>query len=508
MSLVARLSPRGRPASLEIARLARVVDVLASRRNQFFAPVAALLMVGTHTAWAVERWRARCGPAVAAWVDAVGEYETLAALAGLAFDHPDYAWPEVVEGPPRFEADDVAHPLLPATRAVANTVRLGGADPHVLLVSGSNMSGKSTLLRTVGVTIALAHAGGPVPARRLTMTPLAVGATLRVQDSLQEGQSRFFAEISRIAAIVRLAREAAADAGRPRVIFLLDEVLAGTNSHDRQEGAAAIIRGLVDLGAIGLITTHDLALTGMADVLGRWRRTCTSRTASRVRPCTSTTGAPRRRPHEQRPGADAFGRPRRKIAGAAVRCRAADESWTTRSSASSIWTSADPATRTRLDAPVRDSSDLVTHAVIVGMTGSGKTGLGIGVIEEAAIDGIPVLAIDPKGDLANLLLTFPGLSGPEFAPWVNEDEARAAGRPPRASGAAEAARWSTGRPSGTRTARASRACAPPPTSPSTPPARASAGRCRSAIRSPRRRPPCSTMPTCWGIGRRRRQRAC
>jgi DNA mismatch repair ATPase MutS len=95
-----------------------------------------------------------------------------------------------------------------------------------------------------------------------------VGATLRVQDSLQEGQSRFFAEISRIAAIVRLAREAAADAGRPRVIFLLDEVLAGTNSHDRQEGAAAIIRGLVDLGAIGLVTTHDLALTAMADGLG------------------------------------------------------------------------------------------------------------------------------------------------------------------------------------------------------------------------------------------------
>lgn len=267
-TLAHRLTSTGRPASVEIAHLARLVDVLSSRRNQFFAPFAALLLLGTHGAWAVERWRTRCGAAVAGWIEALGEYEALLALAGLAFERPDDGWPEVVEGAPCFDAEAVAHPLLPAATAVANTVRLGGEHPHVLLVSGSNMSGKSTLLRTVGITAALAHAGGPVRARRLVMTPLDIGATLRIQDSLQEGQSRFFAEISRIALIVRMARRAAADERAPRVLFLLDEVLAGTNSHDRQQGAAAIIRGLVDLGAIGIVTTHDLAVTSLVGTMG------------------------------------------------------------------------------------------------------------------------------------------------------------------------------------------------------------------------------------------------
>jgi DNA mismatch repair ATPase MutS len=137
-----------------------------------------------------------------------------------------------------------------------------GADLRVLVVSGSNMSGKSTLLRTIGVNAVLAQAGAPVCARRLLLSPLTVGASIRTQDSLQEGTSRFYAEISRLSSIMTTAST------NPPVLFLIDEFLNGTNSHDRLIGAEAIVRGLVDRGAIGLITTHDLALTHIATALG------------------------------------------------------------------------------------------------------------------------------------------------------------------------------------------------------------------------------------------------
>jgi DNA mismatch repair ATPase MutS len=139
-------------------------------------------------------------------------------------------------------------------------VHLGGA-LQMLLISGSNMSGKSTLLRSVGTNAVLALAGAPVRAERLRISPLAIGATLRVQDSLQAGQSRFYAEITRVRAIVSLT------AGELPVLFLLDELLSGTNSHDREHGAEAIVRGLLDRHAIGLVTTHDLALSAIADRL-------------------------------------------------------------------------------------------------------------------------------------------------------------------------------------------------------------------------------------------------
>ena len=146
--------------------------------------------------------------------------------------------------------------------AVRNDVALGGSHPQALIVSGSNMSGKSTLLRTVGINAVLAFAGAPVRAERLRISPLRVGGTLRIQDSLQEGRSRFYAEISRIRELADLA------AGPVPVLFLLDELLHGTNSHDRAVGAAGVLRVLLDRGSIGLITTHDLALTNVANTLG------------------------------------------------------------------------------------------------------------------------------------------------------------------------------------------------------------------------------------------------
>jgi len=267
-AIAAALTATGQVPSVEIGRLVRLADVLNTRQNQFFVPMAALLLLSTQTAMAIDRWRARCGAQVPRWLEMAGEYEALAALAGYAAEHPDDPFPEILQGAPQLEADDLAHPLIPQARAVPNDVRLGGAAPHVLLVSGSNMSGKSTWLRTIGINAVLAQAGAPVRARRMQLSPLQIGATLRIQDSLQAGQSRFFAEITRLSDIVSMARRHADGQGQPAVLFLLDEVLAGTNSHDRRIGADAIVQGLVGLGAIGLVTTHDLALADLIPALG------------------------------------------------------------------------------------------------------------------------------------------------------------------------------------------------------------------------------------------------
>src|SRR5205085_7167127 len=159
----------------------------------------------------------------------------------------------------------ISHPLLPEDRAVRNDVCLGGSI-RLLIVSGSNMSGKSTLLRTLGVNAVLAQAGAPVRARRLRLSPLKVGASIRVSDSLQGGVSRVYAEILRLRQILDLT------AGSLPVLFLIDEFLHGTNSHDRRIGAGALARGLVERGATGLITTHDLALADVADELGERAR--------------------------------------------------------------------------------------------------------------------------------------------------------------------------------------------------------------------------------------------
>jgi hypothetical protein len=249
-----------RPASAVIRRLHRLVELHDWQHNQFFAPVAAALLWGTHLAWAIEHWRHLHGSQVRRWLAAVADFEALGSLSAYRYEHPDDVWPEIVEmSAPQatFDGHDLGHPLLPASRMVRNDVRLSG-DTRLLIVSGSNMSGKSTLLRTVGINAVLALAGAPVRAAALRITPLAIGATLRIQDSLQEGRSRFFAEITRIRQLADTAR------GPVPLLFLLDELFHGTNSHDRLQGASGILRSLLDRGAIGLITTHDLALTAIA----------------------------------------------------------------------------------------------------------------------------------------------------------------------------------------------------------------------------------------------------
>jgi hypothetical protein len=256
-----QLSVAGVLPSKRLARLAKLLDWLDARRNAFFAPFAALMLWTTQMAFAVERWRSRTGPAIGLWMRLVGEFEALSALATYAYENSTDPFPELAAEGPCFQAQAVGHPLIPRKTCVTNDVNLGG-DLRLLVVSGSNMSGKSTLLRTVGVNCALALAGAPVRARRLRLSPLVVGATLRIQDSLREGKSRFYAEIVRVRRLVDLAR------GTLPLLFLLDEVFQGTNSHDRRLGAEAVVRGLVEAGAIGFITTHDLALTHIAEHLG------------------------------------------------------------------------------------------------------------------------------------------------------------------------------------------------------------------------------------------------
>ncbi|HEY1376173.1 MAG TPA: hypothetical protein VGF55_05235 [Gemmataceae bacterium] len=238
-----------------LRRLARLLSRLRT------APVAAPVLCLTRLALAIEVWRRRHGDRLADWLDAAGRAEALCGLATYAYENPADPFPELAEAGPSYEGEGLAHPLLPSGRCVPNDMALGGG-PRLLVVSGCNMSGKSTLLRTVGVNAVLALAGAPVRATRLRLSPFAIGATLRVQDSLQRGQSRFFAEITRLRQILDLAK------GEAPVLFLLDELLSGTNSEDRRAGAAAVLRKLVDAGAVGLVTTHDLALTPIADELG------------------------------------------------------------------------------------------------------------------------------------------------------------------------------------------------------------------------------------------------
>ncbi|MCW5970539.1 MAG: hypothetical protein KIT57_18725 [Blastocatellales bacterium] len=261
VELRAVLDTGGHPPSYQIRRLSRLIEILDSTRNILFAPIAALLLIPIHLVFAIERWRSVSGRAVGEWLEAVGEFEALSSLAGYSAEHPEDPFPEIAEDEPSFIGAGLAHPLLPAARAVRNDVELS-ARQRALIISGSNMSGKSTMLRTVGINAVLAQAGATVRARALKLSPLSIGASIHILDSLQEGSSRFYAEITRLRQIVDLAR------GERTLLFLLDEILSGTNSHDRRTGASSVVKGLVERGAIGLVTTHDLALTEIANELG------------------------------------------------------------------------------------------------------------------------------------------------------------------------------------------------------------------------------------------------
>jgi len=245
-----------------MAALARIVGFVDARRNEVFRLfIAPLLLWDLHGALALVRWRRRVGGHVRGWLQAIGELEALASLAAFAFEHPGFAWPEPV-GQPMLEARSLGHPLIAADRRVGNDVRLPSGG-RAVVVTGSNMSGKSTLLRAIGVNIVLARAGAPVCARGMSFGPMRVATSMRIEDSLSRGVSHFYAELQRLKQIVDWARES----GGGPVLFLLDEILQGTNSRERVAGARGIVRELLSTGALGVVSTHDLGITALAEEL-------------------------------------------------------------------------------------------------------------------------------------------------------------------------------------------------------------------------------------------------
>jgi len=262
--LAAELKQKHEPASRAVRKFARIVywidasDSLISRMSEL--PFLYSVQVGM----AAEAWRRRWGAKMRRWAELAGEMEALLSLAAYSYEHPADPFPEFVsaeEGLGFFDGEAMGHPLIAAEKCVRNSVRLD-AKTRVLLVSGSNMSGKSTLLRVVGINTALAMAGAPIRGTRLRLTPLRIGTRIRSTDSLQEGRSSFYTEILHIRKVFDGAQEAVP------LVFLFDELLEGTNSKDRRIGAEGLIQALLKRRAIGIVTTHDLALTEIAAAVG------------------------------------------------------------------------------------------------------------------------------------------------------------------------------------------------------------------------------------------------
>ena len=256
LALQARLRSGPQSAAAAIRRFARLSAAAEQRANYIIRILDFFLLYSLQLGFFVQEWRRRHGAQLRSWLDALSEMEALLSLSAYHFEHPADPFPELAHDEVVFEAEALGHPLLPEARCVRNTVALD-TTARLLLISGSNMSGKSTLLRSVGINAVLANAGAPVRARRLRLGPLQIAASIQINDSLQSGQSHFYAEILRLRAVCELART------HPPVLFLLDELLAGTNSHDRLAGATGVVKELLAAGAIGLLSTHDLALTGI-----------------------------------------------------------------------------------------------------------------------------------------------------------------------------------------------------------------------------------------------------
>ena len=261
---IAKLKTGGVSASRALLRLARIVN-WTNGRESLLGKLAELPFLYTiQCGFAAEAWRRRWGARMHDWVEIVSEMEALLSLAAYSYEHPSDPFPEFVSQESSrafFDGSDLGHPLIPSAKCVRNSIRLDQSQ-RLVLISGSNMSGKSTFLRTVGINTVLAMAGAPVRATSLRLTPLAIGTRIRSTDSLQEGRSSFFTEILQIRQVFELTH-----APTP-LFFLFDELLEGTNSHDRRIGAEGLLRALLSHGAIGIVTTHDLALTEVADPLG------------------------------------------------------------------------------------------------------------------------------------------------------------------------------------------------------------------------------------------------
>ena len=276
-ALSAELMGKGRRASRAMRGLARIVYWIDAEHSLLGHLAELPLLYSIQVAFAAEAWRARFGGRLQRWVEICGEIEALLSLAAYSYEHPADPFPELIAGETiaaAFQGEGLGHPLIPAEHCVRNSVTLD-EQTRVLLVSGSNMSGKSTLLRTVGINAVLAMAGAPVRAKSLRLTPSAIGTRIRSTDSLQDSRSGFYTEILHIRDVFQLTGQETgqlAESGKVPLLFLFDELLEGTNSKDRRIGAESLLRALLERGAIGMVTTHDLALTEIGPSLGRHLR--------------------------------------------------------------------------------------------------------------------------------------------------------------------------------------------------------------------------------------------
>jgi MutS domain V len=253
IAIAERVKQTNGTASGEVRRLNRLVRLLQLRN---MLVLLSVLLWCTQLATAIDRWHRRHGADLIEWLTAIGEFEALVSLSAYAFEHPNDVFPELTERGPTFAAQALGHPLLDERTCVTNDISLDD-DTRFLIISGSNMSGKSTFLRAVGANAVLAWTGAPVRCAQLRISKLAIAAAIRVQDSLADGQSHFFAEMKRLRRMIDLAAQSP-------TLFLVDEIMSGTNSKDRRVASEWVMRALIRRGAIGLISTHDLTLTEIA----------------------------------------------------------------------------------------------------------------------------------------------------------------------------------------------------------------------------------------------------
>ena len=255
-ALANSLRGSGLSASQTLNRLHRLIRLAKLRDDELLAYPCFCLLWGTQFGLAIDRWRRRHGLQLLEHMAALGEFDALISLSTYSYEHPADPFPEIAEAGPLFDAEALGHPVLNEDVCVRNDIRLDDK-VRFLIVSGSNMSGKSTFLRAIGTNIVLALMGAPVRCAKLKLSPVALGAAIRIQDSLVDGRSHFMAEMQRLR---RMIESAAAGS----LMFLADEIMGGTNSHDRRIATEWVIRALVQRGAIGAISTHDLALTEIA----------------------------------------------------------------------------------------------------------------------------------------------------------------------------------------------------------------------------------------------------
>jgi len=244
------------PAYQQIRILEKAVDMTYVRFHQLYVLFNIITLWDFQCQISLERWKKQCGKLLEGWLKTIGEVEALSSCALLAFDHPDWSWPEITPGLPRVQAKNMGHPLLPESR-VCNDVEISKPG-EILLITGSNMSGKSTLLRTIGLNLVLAYIGCPVCAEKFSSSVMEIYTSMRINDNLDTGTSSFLAELLRIKRILEEAQK------EKSLIFLLDEIFRGTNSRDRHTGAKHLIKKLSRSGVVGLVSTHDLELGDLA----------------------------------------------------------------------------------------------------------------------------------------------------------------------------------------------------------------------------------------------------